>query len=619
MSNNNSPFRERFTEVEATLKYKDIERTILPSTEGLKFDTKFDISQLEGFTGPAIEVKGVAEKVKPAGMGDLRIDADLSKLDEGIQKIQKQRINEKIRTWIEKAQKLIAQQKFREAVKVLDEALKADATSAQVLFLKGYCFFGLGEHEAALAILNDAQRYAHDPDMLILVLVLHAACVRAITAAFEAKLAVLITKKRFAEAIALVESELRRQPSNVALLYHRCVVLFLMGKMHEAKESTLAAKQRVDPENANLFEELLNHFVFEEHQKYLEAARQALRQGDPAGAQQKLQPCRKVLAGFEQYEAVRSYIKEKSPQGFFRSIFSSSEKVLTLTEASREKLLLWLLAEELNKGVSAMNIAKFDQAATAFANAAKIDNRCRTICFLHGLSIFNSFQQALQNQDRTLDLDHAITSLETSAELFAYAAANPNLAQQSKNLHQTVLSYQAQLKEVRQERAHREQESKPVNELIKDFNGLMDNLQKSPIRSTNELESAERKLRDLRQRCDKLRKNRTREQGREILDQILAAIDRNLEQVDTIRDGVRNNEQVQLINNCVSMFNGMMQYFNNHPIQTLQQLEQANKMVNAISDMVKKARAGERRGSEGLQVLDQLDEAIQNLRRQLSR
>jgi len=611
---NNSPFRERFTEIDAVLKKEEMNRTALPSTEGLKLDTKFDISQLEGFTGPPIDVKGVADKVKPAGVGDLRIDADLGKLDEGIKKIQKQQINEKIRKWIEEAQKLIAKRQFRPAIKVLDEALTADSTSALALFLKAHCLYGLGDYNAALTVLDSAQQYVRDPEMLVLILILQAGCVRAITAAFEAKLNALMEKKRFAEALALVESELRRQPSNVALLYHRCVVLFAMGKMHEAKQAAHAAMQRVGPENADLFQGLLSHFALEEHQRYLEAARQALRRGDPAGALQKLQPCRTALAGYEQYEAIRSYIEEKNPRGFFNTLFSSREKVLSLTEPRREKLLLWLLAEELNTGALAMNEAKFDQAAAVFVAAAKIDNRCRMICFLHGASIFNGFQQALQRQDKPLDPDRAMASLETAADLFARAAADPIVAQQSKNLRQAVLAYQAQFREVARERARREQEAKPVNDLIKDFNALMDGLQNNPIGSINELESTERKFRDLRQRCDKLRKNRTKKQGREVLDQIFAAIERNLNQLDKIRKDIHKN---QLVNQCVTGFTNMIEHFKRNPIRDQNDLQTARNMTRNLFDKVAKARAEHSRGSEAWQVLDQVEAGLNNVSRQL--
>ena len=62
----------------------------------------------------------------------------------------------------------------------------------------------------------------------------------------------------------------------------------------------------------------------------------------------------------------------------------------------------------------------------------------------------------------------------------------------------------------------------------------------------------------------------------------------------------------------------MMQYFNNNPIRNLQQLNQARNMISTLDGMVAKARSGQQRGSEGLRLLDQLEEAIKNVKRQLN-
>jgi tetratricopeptide (TPR) repeat protein len=615
---NNNHFRERFSDIGAGLIREEENRSVLPSTEGLKLDTKFDISQHnKGFAGPPIDIKGVADKVKPPGIGDLSIDADFGKLDEGIQKIKKQLIDEKIRKWIDNAQILIAERQFLSAITVLDEALDADSTSALALLLKAHCLCGLEDYNAALMSLAAARQHVHDQEMLILILMLQAACVRSITVAFESKIETLIEKRCFNQALRMVEAELLRQPFNIALIYHRCSILYLMGKSQDAKLAVLSAMQSVGQENIALFQGLLDHITFEENQHYLEAARQALRRGDTAQALKQLQPCRDVLAGNEQYEAVRAYIEEKSPRGLFSSVFSRREKILPLTEPLRETLLLWLLAEEFNTGISAMNAAHYDLATIAFSAASKIDNRCKIICFLHGLSIYNEFELALKRQEKSLDFNRIIQSLEISADLFLRASTDPNVAQQSQDLRKAVLSYQAQLKEALRERARQEEEAKSLNELVKDFNSIMENLENNPIGSIVELENAERNFRKLRQRCDGFIKNCTKEKRREILGQILSSIDRNLEQVDTIRNDIRKNEQVKVINNCVAMYNEMMEYFNSNPIKNVDDINLARKMVKNLSDMVEKARSGEGRGSEVSKVLDKLEEAIQNIKRQL--
>jgi len=610
---NNSSFRERFTEIGKGLKHEKPERPVLPSTEGLRLDTSFDISQFEGFAEPQAEIEGIADKVKPTGMGDLRIDADLGKLDEGIQKIQKQKINEKIRRLIEEAQKLIIKKQFRRAITPLDKALEVDHTSVEALYLKGYCHFGLKNYDTAIIILNDARKYARDREMIVLILVLQAACTRAIIEAFEIKLGALIKKKRFKEALALVERELQDQPSNVAFLYHKCDVLFLMGRKSQAKQVALDAMNRVDRANATLFKGFIDYITVQENQRYLEAARIALRRGDPTQALKKLEPCRIALAGNEQYEAIHAYAKKKKPGGFLGSIFSRY-KVVSLTDGIRQKLLQWLLTEELNAGVLAMNAGKFDNATVSFVAAAKIDNGCRIICFLHGLAIFNGFQQAFNKKEELPSIEHSIKSLETASELFACSSTDPVLGEQSANVRKLVDNYHSQLQELARERARREKEAKPVNELVKDYNALMDSLEYGRIGSISELERAESKFRNLHQRADKLCKHRNRDQGRDLLDQIIVAIDRNFKELNAIRGKVRKN---QLVTDCVTSFNSMMKYFEINPVRTQSDLKKARGITINIFNKVADARAKHSPGSEAWRVLDKIEEALNNVKRQL--
>jgi len=137
---------------------------------------------------PPVDISGVADSVKAAGVDELRLDTDLSKLDEGIDKIRQRQKNERIRAWMEEAQRLIAKGQFRPAVKVLDKALAADPTSAPVLILKAHCWFGLDEFDRAIELLDQVQQQALDPETFVLALILRAACARATARRVEARI-----------------------------------------------------------------------------------------------------------------------------------------------------------------------------------------------------------------------------------------------------------------------------------------------------------------------------------------------------------------------------------------------------------------------------------------------
>jgi tetratricopeptide (TPR) repeat protein len=606
-----NPFRERITDLEAGLKTEKGVRSKLPSAAGLKIDTSLDISALNNFTAPSVEIRGVAERIKPHGMGDLRIEADLGKLDEGLEKIKRQQIDEKIRALVEEAERLIVQKKYRPAIRPLDLALEIDPSSTQALFLKGYSLFSLEAYNDALDVLDEARRFARDAETTVTILMLQAACIQAATELVEGRIAELIEKGRYREALDLLDDELRHQPSNIAFLYHRCVVLVLMGKVGEARRAAIDARGVVGGENAELFDELLAQITFSENAKYIEAARMALRRGDANEAVGQLDRCR-VLAGNEQYDAVRSYAEDRLPRGFLSSIFSRS-KSASLAEPTLQKLLMWLLAEEVDDGVISLNEGRFKQAYSSFEKAAKIDDRCKIVCFLQGVAIYNEFEDSLKRQELP-DLGLAIRSLEKASSLLRRAGSYQVVAYQSLSFLKAVDDSISQLNEIAAERARIETEDRPINELIGEFNSLMDSLERAPAGSMREIESAEKKFRAIREKAEKIRKRGVRKEAQNILDQIIAAADRNLKQAgEVLRDFSKN----KAVNDCVTAFTVMMDYFSNHPISSYQELQMARDMVKALKANVAKARHGQRRGSEAWQVLDQVEEAIRRVESQL--
>ncbi|MCI0487099.1 MAG: tetratricopeptide repeat protein, partial [Blastocatellia bacterium] len=359
----NSAFRERFTEIDKGIKVEQPKR--LPNVEGLKLDTSFDLSQLGSFTASPVDIKGAAEKVKPQGMGDLRVDTDLGHLDESIEKIKRQQIDERIRGLVEEAERLIAKKKYQAALKPLDKAIGIDPASAQALILKGYCLFGLRDYDSAFDLLEEARQYAREGETVLLILTLQAACMRAAAEEVEARLADLIEAGKFSQALDMIERELSRHPANVVMLYYKSIVFLIMGRADDAKRTARAAIQRVGEENADLFYELLDHLTLQENIAYLEKARLALRRSDPAEAIRQLEICRVALTGQEQFEAVWAYAQEKRRRGILKTIFSRNRSA-TLVEDTRQKLLQWLLDEELRDGSEALGQERFAAAVAIF-------------------------------------------------------------------------------------------------------------------------------------------------------------------------------------------------------------------------------------------------------------
>ena len=512
-----SQFQDRVVKPEAIFKFDEPKRQPIPE---FKLDTQVDFTKSTGYANPSTDIKGVADKVKPAGIGDLQIDADLGKLEEGIKNIRKQQINEKIRNLINEAQRLITEQQYHKALEPLNQALEIEPASALTLFYIGYCFFELEDYHSAQKALEVARQHARDMETIVLILVLQASCVRKATEQIEMQLANLIEKGQFESAISLIEKELRQQPFNVAFLYHKCNLLLVTGKVMQAKQATIEAMGRVSKDNVQLFQELLHQITIHEHFPYLEKARIALRRGNPAEALKLLNPCRSVLAGFEQYEVTRAYAEEKN-RSFLIAIFSRNNK--WLTDSSRQKFFAWLLAEELNAGVSAMNEENFDRAAAAFTAAARIDSGCSIICYLHGVSIFKGFQQAFEKKDAAaLNLDRSTQTLAAASKLLERACADPLVGKQSTNVRKIVDNHLSQLIDVKREI---ERQMQQVNDCVSKFNSIMGYLGKNPIRSLDELKAARSVFKDLEGQVARARSGQHENSGgMQVLDQLEEAI-----------------------------------------------------------------------------------------------
>jgi len=167
---------------------------------------------------------------------------------------------------------------------------------------------------------------------------------------------------------------------------------------------------------------------------------------------------------------------------------------------------------------------------------------------------------------------------------------------------------------VAHERARRERETKPINDLIQDFNTFMEGLS-GGIGSVQDLEKAEKKFRDLRQRAERLQRECAGTEGRDVLRQIISAIDNHLKQLTSLHDEIREGETVS---HCVTMFNTLMQYYEKNPIRSFDQLRNARSAMQTLRQQVTEARAKVRQGSRSSQVLNQLEEAIRNVERQLN-
>jgi tetratricopeptide (TPR) repeat protein len=587
-----SQFRERFTEVGATLMRE--ERPTRPQVDGLVLDTSFDITELADFAASSVEKAGDVEKLRQPTEGGLGIgELDSDNLDEALNKIQQQQLSEQIESLLNEAVRLIEQEQYGAAILVLDQGLEVVPGSIALLYLKAHCLFSLGYYEEAYDLLTDCREGVTDSDTLLTILSLQGACARAILDDIEARLEAFKEKKQYEAALRLMEDSLRRMPYSPTLLYHRCGLLLVLGRLEQARQAALVGIERGGEENAELFQQMYDQAVEREVQPLLEPVRQALREQEANTAIKLLQSYRTMLAGQERYESARAYAHEKNPSrgigGGLRALFSRDKEPPPepLTDERRQRTLQWLLAEELDAGYDAMEQDNYQRANTYFRAAEVIDGNCNIVNYLHALSLYRGFLLILSDEKAALDLHQCMKNLQTASGYLRRAAADPLISERATTLGSTINDYYEQLLEIERERQRREEEAKPINELLVFYNETMDYLEKHPIGTVKELEWARSRFRQVSQKAESVRRGRTAEQGAEILGQLITAANKNLRQVDQIEADVKVQEA---IGDCVTGFTQMIDHYKRYPISNYTEKYRAQERVKSLLEKVASTR-----------------------------
>jgi tetratricopeptide (TPR) repeat protein len=465
--------------------------TARPSTEGLKLDTGIELPDLGGFTPPSMGKKAIAEKMKgiprAAQSNDgLKVDADLGTLGKSIKDINLQQQNSKIRGFLEEAQRYISQKNFKAGLASLEKALSVDSTSVPALYLKAFCYFSLNDYYKALEVLQTARTHltSQNQQFVILLLILQAACSRAIAEAFQGKLGQLLEQERYNDALTLIDDELRKHPGSGELLYYRCGVYLLMDRLDDAKRVATDAMHRVVPSEAGMFQEMIEFIQEQEASHQLEVVRNAIRRGDLRQASHELDAVRHKLGQQPHTEAIANYVDERrNPQapkksgGFLGGLFggrSNKPKVSGL-----QQILMWILAEELASGMSALEAGNFAGAISALSAAERIDGRCVIVAYLYGLSAFKAFEQVMEGSNGNADLQRVSSLLETANSQLSVAASDPSVAQQTRNLQSVVSGYYVQVL---------------VAQCVQEFNTMMSYFEQHPISDYSSLSEAKLKV-----------------------------------------------------------------------------------------------------------------------------
>lgn len=523
-----------------------------PRPEGLMIDPKsFDLKPdfLDKF-GAEMPVEPGAVDVEKEGF--TVEDVEVGALDDALRRIRSHQTDQQVRELIDEAKQLMKADNYSGALEVLEQARTIAPEDGTVFYLIGFCHFVLGNFEAAYDELGTAMIFLDDAESIAAAAMLRAACLRALVKEIGARVTELKKRGRFKEALALVEENLIRYPTSITLLYQRCELLLLLGLAEQAKQAAQDGIERGGEENAPLFRRMFEQATLLEYRWLLEPVRRALRADDAPGATKQLKSAHSTLKGQQFYEAVCIYTREKGrPSGGGLSIFSRPrEQAVSLPSEPLQKLLRWLLSEELDGAHNAFGQGDYAGAINQLKDASSIDSRCSHVNYLRGLALYRAFLLLINDENQSLDLEKSAKDLKAAIGYVREAAADSTLTDQSRELIAAITSYYEQVnKLVSEERA--------IVDLLKKYNNQLDRLEKTGIGTTQDWQSARDQMLRFKQQAETLIASCSEGQGRAFLQKLMLSLDSSIQGLDRIRHEVEKYSPIhEVLNDYQKMMEG---------------------------------------------------------------
>ena len=405
----------------------------------------------------------------------------------------------KVQRLLDRAERAADQGDHGAALTLVNEALGLDRTSASAWLLKGRCLIEIGDFAQAAQVIAVAQRHARDPSGVRLAAALLRSCEREEMRAFTATLSDLVEQDRLAEATDRVRQRLRERPEDPILLHNWCALLLLADDVQAARAVAEDALRTVDRSEGGRFEELLRHIAQRECEPRIEAARTALRRGDTAGALARLEECAGAIGDTERFLALRSYAQQRHADraqlALVRRLRRRADErsgAAPVDPDTRQRLIEWLVQEELDAGWAAFQNEDYPAASRQFEAAEAIDDRCCLISFLHAAALFRGLLDQFEGR-RKPSLEHAHEVLAEAVELAGRAAGDASVGQPSRELAATLRSSLDTVREVQRQVARAE----AVNGCVSRFNQLVKHYERYPIRTVEQRDAAARSFQSI--------------------------------------------------------------------------------------------------------------------------
>jgi hypothetical protein len=240
--------------------------------------------------------------------------------------------------------------------------------------------------------------------------------------------------RRFQAALGLLDDAQRLDPDRLETTLLKA--LCLLGLRQPERALALVDEAGL---HAHRMEDTPETCRREVTEGFLEEARQRLRRGDPRGALKYVRPGIVLLPGDAHVQEVHQYTA-------LRLTSDTGDKLVWQKVAPRERVIRWLVREELTSAEKALGEQKFDDAIRICRAAADIDKRGTRLALVTAHAVFGQVLAATPRPDLAA-IDRQLTSAE---KLLDRAAADPSLKPECDHLREAIAAVRLPVRQGRE-------------------------------------------------------------------------------------------------------------------------------------------------------------------------
>lgn len=519
---------------------------------------------------------------------------------------------ESLRLPVQEARRLIRQEKYEEALEVLREALTGPGDdAAEAIYLGAFCLVHLDRLEEALEMLGPLSAIEPEPALAGPIADLKGQIRGRMLPPVVIENALLVRAGRVDQAVDRLRRLTRLDPGSG--LYH----FMLAGNLLTAErpEAALAAADRglaeSEPGGRQQLEGLRRQIEMRLLETMMAPARRHYRRGNYPRARSALKKVDERYRHNPLWVTFHRYLEELggSLGGLLRGKTAAQVRPAGRF-ADVDALHFFLVREEVAEAKALLAVDRVDQAGGVLEQALAYTPHFPYAHFLRAICLYRQVLHALAG-GRFPGPAAAREILET-ALAHARTGAEDDDITETGSLISTLEGAIEGMRELERVLEVHAREGERVNAVIARYQAAMKAVGDG-ISSPEQWRRARGVMRELRPEIRKVEAAIQRPDGKEALAHLAEVVERNLEQLDGMKDAIAEADKVQEL---MTEFQGVM----SSAQSGISSLAEAGSLARRLAALKKKITAARRRvrGKEGKEALDQLTAAVDRNASQLA-